>query len=129
MASGEIFLTPKIDPADVSRFARSAEHKAMLEALGPRSYLSVPMSSRGQVLGALSLVYSDSGRVYGSAEVVAAMPRSFPLRQRPALTPSPPLPTSRARGKLRDPEGLVVRFPPDFAGGGNTGFEPTRRRR
>ena len=72
MASGEIFLTPKIDPADVSRFARSAEHKAMLEALGPRSYLSVPMSSRGQVFGALSLVYSDSGRVYGSAEVVAA---------------------------------------------------------
>ena len=72
MASGEILLTPRIDPADVSRFARSAEHKAMLEALAPRSYLSVPMSSHGQVFGALKLVYSDSGRVYGSAEVVAA---------------------------------------------------------
>ena len=69
--SGTAYLNPHIDPAEILRFARTSEHAAMLEALGPRSYLCVPMSSRGQVFGALGLVYSDSRRVHGPAEQAA----------------------------------------------------------
>jgi PAS domain S-box-containing protein len=64
-------LNPHIDPAEIGRFARSPEQRSMLEQLGPRSYLCVPMNSRGQVFGALALVYSDSGRVYGPPEQAA----------------------------------------------------------
>ncbi|MEO8334894.1 MAG: ATP-binding protein [bacterium] len=64
-------INPHIDPEEIARFTRSAEHAAMFRQLNPRSYLSVPMSSRGQVFGALALVYSDSGRVYGPAEQAA----------------------------------------------------------
>jgi signal transduction histidine kinase len=42
-----------------------------MEQLAPRSFLCVPMSSRGQVFGALSLVYAESERTYGDAEVAA----------------------------------------------------------
>jgi PAS domain S-box-containing protein len=69
--TGKPLLNPIIDPEETARFARSPEQVAMLEQLSPRSYLCVPMSSRGQVFGALALVYSDSGRVYGPAEQAA----------------------------------------------------------
>jgi PAS domain S-box-containing protein len=64
-------ITPVIDPQETARFARSPEQAAMLEYLSPRSYLCVPMSSHGQVFGALALVYSDSRRVYGPSEQAA----------------------------------------------------------
>jgi PAS domain S-box-containing protein len=60
-----------IDQEEIVRYARSTEQAAMMQRLGPRSYLCVPMSSRGQVFGALALVYSDSGRVYGPTEKTA----------------------------------------------------------
>jgi PAS domain S-box-containing protein len=69
--TGKPQITPIIDPQDTARFSRSAEQAAMFEYLSPHSYLCVPMSSRGQVFGALALVYSDSGRVYGPAEQAA----------------------------------------------------------
>ncbi|MEP6731994.1 MAG: ATP-binding protein [bacterium] len=65
-------LTPHIDPQEILRFVQSEEQAWMFEQLAPRSFLCVPMSSRGQVFGALSLVYSDSGRVYGQADLAAA---------------------------------------------------------
>ena len=69
--TGKPQLMPVIDPQETARFTRSAEQAAMFEQLSPRSYLCVPMSSRGQVFGALALVYSDSGRTYGPAELAA----------------------------------------------------------
>jgi len=69
--TGVSALTPIIDREETARYARSAEQAAMLDYLSPHSYLCVPMSSRGQVFGALALVYSDSGRVYGPAEQAA----------------------------------------------------------
>jgi PAS domain S-box-containing protein len=62
--TGVASLTANIDPADVVRYARTPEHGAMLARLNPRSFLCVPMRSHGQVFGALSLVYSDSGRTF-----------------------------------------------------------------
>src|SRR5436309_15276832 len=43
----------------------------MLRALGPRSYLCVPMLSRGEAFGALSLVFSESGRKHTAADQAA----------------------------------------------------------
>ncbi len=69
--TGKPQIIPIIDPEEIARFARSPEQAAMFEVLSPHSYLCVPMSSRGQVFGALALVYSDSGRMYGPAEQAA----------------------------------------------------------
>lgn len=69
--TGITLLTPHIDPATAAQYAQTAEQAAMLEQLSPRSFLCVPMTSHGQVFGALSLVYSESGREYGAAEQAA----------------------------------------------------------
>jgi PAS domain S-box-containing protein len=61
-----------LDAAAIAPFARDADHAAMLARLAPRSYACLPMSVRGHTFGALSLVYSDSGRYYDEADVNAA---------------------------------------------------------
>jgi len=61
-----------IDHAETVKFARNPEHVALLDALAPHSYVCVPMSARGHVFGALSFVFSDSGREYVEADVAAA---------------------------------------------------------
>jgi signal transduction histidine kinase len=65
-------VTISIDHAETARFARNPEHAALLDVLAPHSYVCVPMSARGHVLGALSLVFSDSGREYVEADINAA---------------------------------------------------------
>ncbi|MDB4915344.1 MAG: ATP-binding region ATPase domain protein [Gemmatimonadetes bacterium] len=66
--TGIASLNAQIDPADVVKYARTPDHGAMLSQLNPRSFLCVPMRSHGQVFGALSLVYSDSGRAHTQQE-------------------------------------------------------------
>jgi PAS domain S-box-containing protein len=70
--TGEAQITPALEPEQTARFARGPEHADLLARLNPRSYACIPMSARGHVFGALSLVYSDSGRRYGDADVAAA---------------------------------------------------------
>jgi PAS domain S-box-containing protein len=65
-------VTIAIDPVQTARYARDPEHAAILAELAPHSYICVPLAARGHVLGALSLVYSDSGREYTDADVNAA---------------------------------------------------------
>ena len=65
-------VTILIDRAQTARFARNPEHAALLDVLAAHSYVCVPMSARGHVLGALSLVFSDSGREYAEADISAA---------------------------------------------------------
>jgi PAS domain S-box-containing protein len=72
LRTGEPQVTVDIDPEATARFSRDAVHAALLAQLQPRSYACLPMSARGHVFGALSLVYSDSGRRYGEADVGAA---------------------------------------------------------
>ena len=69
--NGAAEMTPRIDVANVAEYAQTDEQRDMLLALAPRSFLSVPMVSHGHVFGALALVYSDSGRIYGPAERTA----------------------------------------------------------
>ena len=61
-----------VDPAAAAAYAHDAEHAAMLETLAPRSHACVAMTARGHTFGALSLVYSDSGRRYDESDLTAA---------------------------------------------------------
>ena len=49
--------------------ARDAEHVGIIQSLGFASYVIVPLSARGRILGALSLVYAGSGRFYTPEDV------------------------------------------------------------
>ena len=70
--TGEPQVTRNIEPAATAAFARDAEHAVMLQTLAARSYACLPMTARGHTFGALSLVYSDSGRRYDEADITAA---------------------------------------------------------
>jgi len=52
--------------------ARDPEHLAALRQLGMRSVVVVPLESRGEMLGALTLVHSTSGRRFEAADVELA---------------------------------------------------------
>jgi signal transduction histidine kinase len=49
--------------------AASPEHLRLLRQVGAKSMLIVPLSTRGKVLGGLTLVYAESGRRYGDVDV------------------------------------------------------------
>ena len=70
-------------PADfMEATTRDAQHRWLTEALGFRSYISVPLAARGRTLGALTLIATvDSGRRYGPGDVALAAD----LAQRAAL--------------------------------------------
>ena len=70
--TGQPQIAVEIDPAAAAAYARDAEHAEMLAAVAPRSYACLPMTARGHTFGALSLVYSDSGRRYDEADIAAA---------------------------------------------------------
>jgi PAS domain S-box-containing protein len=54
-------------------FARDADHLALLRRLDPRSYICVPLVARDKAFGAISLVMSDSGRLYSDGDLEVAM--------------------------------------------------------
>ncbi len=57
-------------PADLLKnSAKSEEHLHMIESLGIRSYLIVPIAAYGRVYGALSLVQAESGRRFTQVDV------------------------------------------------------------
>jgi PAS domain S-box-containing protein len=72
LRTGEPQLTVDIDPEATRAFARDTGYAEALAILAPRSYLCIPMSAREHTFGALSLVYSDSGRRYDEADFNAA---------------------------------------------------------
>jgi PAS domain S-box-containing protein len=72
MTTGYPVLEAEITPAFIR--ASFAEHsqREMVEALGPRSFICVPLVSSGKILGALTLVTSGSGRRYDEADLSLA---------------------------------------------------------
>ena len=77
MRTGEPLFIPALPPEEVERFAGHDEQRAHVAALGPRSYICVPLAHGGQPLGTLSLVRSaracgGSGRRYTAADLAVA---------------------------------------------------------
>jgi PAS domain S-box-containing protein len=62
VASGQPLALYEVTDADLRRVARDAEHRRLLEALGVRSALWVPIRGRDRVLGVMSVGYSGARR-------------------------------------------------------------------
>jgi signal transduction histidine kinase len=65
-------MMPHIPEALLDAAARDPEHLRMIRALGLRSYVCVPLTARGRVLGAVTLVHAESGRSHTPADLALA---------------------------------------------------------
>ncbi len=62
LRSGESVLVPEVTEAFLDDAAPDAEGRAMLDEMGLRSYVAVPLRARGEILGAVCLATAESGR-------------------------------------------------------------------
>ena len=72
ITTGEPVLEADITPAFIRASFAAAEQRRVVEALGPRSLICVPLVTSGKPLGALTLVTSGSGRRYDLADLALA---------------------------------------------------------
>ena len=70
--TGEPELVPEITAEMLAAAASDALHAEMIEQLGLASYMCVPLRGRERVLGAITLISSDSGRRFGGGELIFA---------------------------------------------------------
>ncbi|QRK13358.1 PAS domain S-box protein [Archangium violaceum] len=59
LESGNAVAVPEITPGWLDAAARNAEHRANLEALGPKSVALVPLVARGRKLGIINLAWTS----------------------------------------------------------------------
>lgn len=62
--TGHAQLVPVVTDETTRQGARSPEHLQAMQRLGLKSLMIIPIFARGKVLGALTLGYAESGRVY-----------------------------------------------------------------
>jgi PAS domain S-box-containing protein len=72
LRTGQSELLSEIPESLVEEAARDAEHHEILQRLGLKSYMIVPLIARGRTLGTISLVSAESGQRYGPAELELA---------------------------------------------------------
>ena len=73
MTTGEPVIEAEITPAFIRMSFAEESQRRVVEALGPRSLICVPLASSGKPLGALTLVTSDtSGRRFTLADLSLA---------------------------------------------------------
>jgi PAS domain S-box-containing protein len=68
----EPVLVTDVDEEALASFGFDERQLEIAHALGPRSYVTVPLIARGEVFGSLSLVTAESGRVYGAEDLALA---------------------------------------------------------
>ncbi|CAA9557759.1 MAG: hypothetical protein AVDCRST_MAG88-1244 [uncultured Thermomicrobiales bacterium] len=56
----------------LARVARDVEHLRLLRELGLRSYMIVPLTTRGRAIGAITFAAAESGRHYGPDDLALA---------------------------------------------------------
>ncbi len=71
--TGEVTIHQDVANEPVSLAELSDERVQIIEALGFRSVIVVPLEARGHRIGALSLMVADSGRRYSDAELTVAL--------------------------------------------------------
>jgi signal transduction histidine kinase len=69
LRSGRTELSSPLPEGMLAAIARDAEHLRLLEALGCRSAVCVPLIARGRLLGGITLIYGDSRRQYRPTDV------------------------------------------------------------
>ena len=70
--SGQTAWVAEVPEEAVLKAAQDPEHARLLLALQLRSYICVPLSARGRVFGALTVVNSESNRIYTHDDVALA---------------------------------------------------------
>jgi PAS domain S-box-containing protein len=66
------WLVREVDPTVIRASALNEMHFDILEEVAPRSLMTVPLIASGRVLGALTLVSSESGRRYADDDLALA---------------------------------------------------------
>jgi PAS domain S-box-containing protein len=69
---GQSVFYPEFSDAIFVEMAREQAHLQLLQSLGIRSLMVIPLRSRGQVFGAISFVMAESGRHYEQADLALA---------------------------------------------------------
>ena len=72
VATGERALFPDISDDLLRASARNEQHWQLIREVGMKSALIVPLTARGQTLGALTLVWAESGRHYNADDLALA---------------------------------------------------------
>jgi signal transduction histidine kinase len=67
--TGRAEFVPEIPETLLAGIARDDEHFRMIRELKLRSYIIVPLRTQHATLGALTVVYSDSGRTYTASDL------------------------------------------------------------
>lgn len=70
--TGEPEFYPQITQQMIDAATQSEEELAILRKIGMRSLIIVPLRARGRIIGALTLVWSESNRHYNTPDVVFA---------------------------------------------------------
>jgi signal transduction histidine kinase len=70
--SRQSMLLPHLDTAGILARAEDADAAQLLRAVGPTSFMCVPLVARGRAFGAMSFTMTDSGRVYTNADLAIA---------------------------------------------------------
>ena len=73
LESGEPQLIPEITPEMLDAAKVDDEYGRILDELGLRSAIIVPLTVRGRALGAISFINAESGRSYTEDDLVVAM--------------------------------------------------------
>lgn len=61
---GKYTLIPKLNDDIINGFAQTEKHACIIRAANPKSLITVPISIKGEHIGALTLVTAESGRIY-----------------------------------------------------------------
>jgi signal transduction histidine kinase len=72
LQSGEPDVMNDVDLSKATELRKDPERQRILHDLRPRAYMVVALATRGRTLGTMTLVASESGRRYGSAEIALA---------------------------------------------------------
>jgi signal transduction histidine kinase len=70
--SGEAQLVPEMTDEIVGQIARDEEHRRLIEELGVRSFMTVPLAARRGILGAITFISSSSDRRFGPGDLAFA---------------------------------------------------------
>jgi len=69
LRTGKPVIVPKIPESLLVSNTRNAEHLQIVHELGYKSFMTMPLLARGRTLGTISLISTQSGRCYDSADL------------------------------------------------------------
>jgi PAS domain S-box-containing protein len=72
LRTGEPVLVPDVTAALLASFADDGGHRELIRRLDVRSYMCVPLQARGQTMGVLTLLSSESRRSFGEGDLRTA---------------------------------------------------------